>query len=216
MPIRPWMRIFEGIGRRGVRLSCSITDRFNTVLRKTVAFAAISICGAYAAQVVYPSRFLGSSPFPAIACCKEAVQNEEHGNHSTYAPSGCNPQDHHQQEAAESNAKDSLQNLELTPAAEARIRLEISQYDVVLFMKGTASKPACKFSRHALDILKASRVPTIRTVNVLEDPELRAGIKCFSEYPYIPQLYVRGVFIGGLEKIIAMHEDGSLKKCMEG
>ncbi|GFE54241.1 glutaredoxin [Babesia ovis] len=100
---------------------------------------------------------------------------------------------------------------ELTPAAERRIREEISQYKIVLFMKGTANKPACKFSRQAMDILKESRAPVIRTVNVLEDPELRAGIKRFSNYPNIPQLYVKGQFVGGLQTLLLMRENGTLK-----
>ncbi|KAK1936477.1 hypothetical protein X943_003722 [Babesia divergens] len=112
-----------------------------------------------------------------------------------------------------------LQSLSLAPEAEARvsvIKREISEYDVVLFMKGNASKPACKFSRQALDILKTSKVPIIRTVDVLESQELRSGIKIFSNYPYIPQLYVRKTFIGGLEKILDMYNDGSLHKLLQG
>ncbi|CDR94546.1 GLUTAREDOXIN, putative [Babesia bigemina] len=204
--------------------------RYATLLRlQLLAFAVptqhiVSMHRASSAAAPFQVRrsSRNSTVHAATAHCSGSSQAEEHGSHTTCAPTGCIPQDQQQQEAAESNARESLKNLELTAAAEARvssqqtIRHEISHYPVVLFMKGNASKPACKFSRHALDILKASRVPTIRTVNVLEDPELRAGIKRFSDYPYIPQLYVRGVFIGGLEKLIAMHEDGSLKKCIEG
>uniref|UniRef100_A0A3B0MFV6 Glutaredoxin, putative n=1 Tax=Theileria annulata TaxID=5874 RepID=A0A3B0MFV6_THEAN len=102
----------------------------------------------------------------------------------------------------------------LTDRAFEKIKFEIETYEVVLFMKGTAKEPACGFSRQALDILKVLKVDTIRTVNVLQDEDVRNGIKAYSKYPYIPQLYVRGKFVGGLEKISKMFSDGSLEKLL--
>eukprot|EP00375_Theileria_parva_P003571 XP_766256.1 hypothetical protein [Theileria parva strain Muguga] len=98
--------------------------------------------------------------------------------------------------------------------SDSKIKFEIETYEVVLFMKGTARKPACGFSKQALDILKALKIDTIRTVNVLEDEDVRNGLKAYSKYPYIPQLYVRGKFVGGLEKITKMFSDGSLEKLL--
>ncbi|EKX73773.1 glutaredoxin domain containing protein [Theileria equi strain WA] len=100
----------------------------------------------------------------------------------------------------------------LTEAAEKKIKEEIKTYTVVLFMKGNAKQPQCKFSRQALEILKATKVQVIRTVNVLEDNELREGLKKYSNYPNFPQLYVRGKFVGGLQAISEMFEKGTLQE----
>jgi len=84
----------------------------------------------------------------------------------------------------------------------------------VLFMKGTASFPQCGFSGRAIQILKAVGVDTknIATVNVLEDPEIRQGIKDYSHWPTIPQLYVNGEFVGGSDIMMEMYESGELKQ----
>jgi monothiol glutaredoxin len=81
-------------------------------------------------------------------------------------------------------------------------------------MKGTASFPQCGFSGRAIQILKASGVDTrgIATVNVLEDPEIREGIKTYSQWPTIPQLYVKGEFIGGSDIMMEMYESGELQQ----
>ncbi|BAM39234.1 uncharacterized protein TOT_010001191 [Theileria orientalis strain Shintoku] len=100
----------------------------------------------------------------------------------------------------------------LTDKALEKIKFEIGTYEVVLFMKGTARKPRCGFSKQALDILKTLKIDTIRTVDVLEDKELRNGLKIYSKYPNFPQLYVRGEFVGGLEKIHKMYSEGTLEK----
>ena len=84
---------------------------------------------------------------------------------------------------------------------------------VVLFMKGNASFPQCGFSGRAIQILKACGVETktLTTVNVLEEPEIRAGIKDYSNWPTIPQLYVKGEFIGGSDIMMEMYESGELQ-----
>jgi monothiol glutaredoxin len=90
--------------------------------------------------------------------------------------------------------------------------------DIVLFMKGSASFPQCGFSGRAVQILKACGVDTkgIKTVNVLEDPEVRQGIKDYSNWPTIPQLYVKGEFIGGSDIMMEMYENGELQKTIAG
>jgi monothiol glutaredoxin len=91
------------------------------------------------------------------------------------------------------------------------IKETVSSTPVVLFMKGTAQFPQCGFSGRAIQILKACGVENIATVNVLDDPEVRQGIKEYSNWPTIPQLYVKGEFIGGSDIMNEMFESGELK-----
>lgn len=85
---------------------------------------------------------------------------------------------------------------------------------VVLFMKGTAQFPQCGFSGRAVQILKACGVSQIATVNVLEDPAIRQGIKEFSNWPTIPQLYVHGKFVGGSDIMMEMYQAGELQELL--
>ena len=82
---------------------------------------------------------------------------------------------------------------------------------VVLFMKGTAQFPQCGFSGRAIQILKACGVSDLTTVNVLEDDEVRQGIKDYANWPTIPQLYVNGEIIGGSDILMEMYEAGELQ-----
>jgi monothiol glutaredoxin len=82
---------------------------------------------------------------------------------------------------------------------------------VVLFMKGNKSFPQCGFSNQVVQVLKKEGVP-FETVNVLSDPEVRQGIKDFSNWPTIPQLYVNGKFVGGCDIVLEMHASGELDK----
>ncbi|MCS4292269.1 MULTISPECIES: Grx4 family monothiol glutaredoxin [unclassified Comamonas] len=97
---------------------------------------------------------------------------------------------------------------------QQRIDQLVKGHDIVLFMKGTASFPQCGFSGRAIQILKASGVETrgLTTVNVLEDPEIRQGIKDYSQWPTIPQLYVKGEFVGGSDIMMEMYESGELQQ----
>ena len=97
---------------------------------------------------------------------------------------------------------------------QQRIDQLVKGHDIVLFMKGTASFPQCGFSGRAIQILKASGVETrgLTTVNVLEDPEIRQGIKDYSNWPTIPQLYVKGEFVGGSDIMMEMYESGELQQ----
>jgi monothiol glutaredoxin len=92
----------------------------------------------------------------------------------------------------------------------------VKSSDVLLFMKGNASFPMCGFSGRAIQILKACGVSTqqLKTVNVLEDDEIRQGIKEFSNWPTIPQLYVRGEFIGGSDIMMEMYQSGELQQVL--
>lgn len=95
------------------------------------------------------------------------------------------------------------------------IRKTVTEHPVVLFMKGTAQFPQCGFSGRAIQILKACGVKQLITVNVLEDEEVRNGIKTFSNWPTIPQLYVKGEFIGGADIMGEMSENGELKTLLD-
>ena len=96
---------------------------------------------------------------------------------------------------------------------QQRIAELVKTNDVVLFMKGNASFPQCGFSGRAIQILKACGLDAkgIKTVNVLEDDAIRAGIKEFSSWPTIPQLYIKGEFIGGSDIMMEMYENGELQ-----
>ena len=94
------------------------------------------------------------------------------------------------------------------------IKSEIENNDVCLFMKGTPDAPQCGFSRATSNILKVLEV-NFKGVNVLADQKLREGIKVFSDWPTIPQLYVKNEFIGGCDIVKEMFEKGDLKKLFE-
>ena len=87
---------------------------------------------------------------------------------------------------------------------------------VVLFMKGTAQFPMCGFSGRAIQVLKACGVRDLTTVNVLEDEQIRQGIKEYANWPTIPQLYVKGEFVGGSDIVKEMFQSGELQKLLEG
>jgi len=94
-----------------------------------------------------------------------------------------------------------------------RIRSDIEGNDVVLFMKGTPVFPQCGFSAAVVQVLTNLGVK-FKGVNVLEDPEVRDGIKSFSEWPTIPQLYVKGEFVGGCDIVREMYETGELNELL--
>ena len=96
----------------------------------------------------------------------------------------------------------------------ARIQDIVGKNDIVLFMKGTAVFPQCGFSSRAVAILDHLDVP-FETVDVLQDPEIRQGIKEFSDWPTVPQLYVKGEFVGGSDIMMEMFQAGELQQLLE-
>ena len=94
---------------------------------------------------------------------------------------------------------------------DSRIKDILDNNDVVLFMKGTALFPQCGFSSRAVAILDHLGV-AFETVDVLQDPEIRQGIKQYSDWPTIPQLYVKGEFVGGSDIMMEMFESGELQQ----
>jgi len=102
--------------------------------------------------------------------------------------------------------------------SDTRQRIDelVKSNPVLLFMKGSATFPQCGLSGRAIQILKACGLDTdqIATVNVLDDAEIRAGIKDYSQWPTIPQLYLRGEFIGGSDIMMEMYESGELQQML--
>jgi monothiol glutaredoxin len=95
-----------------------------------------------------------------------------------------------------------------------QIKKDIAENDVVLYMKGTPVQPMCGFSAMTVQILSHMGVK-FKGVNVLEDPALRQGIKEFANWPTIPQLYVKGEFVGGCDIVREMYESGELEELMK-
>ncbi|MBT4880719.1 MAG: Grx4 family monothiol glutaredoxin [Alphaproteobacteria bacterium] len=99
----------------------------------------------------------------------------------------------------------------MTEPIHAVIQKDIKDNDIVLYMKGTPKLPMCGFSSVVAQILEHLKAP-YKSVNVMEDPDVREGIKTFSDWPTIPQLYVKGEFIGGCDIIREMYESGELEE----
>lgn len=97
-----------------------------------------------------------------------------------------------------------------SPAVFSRIQSELDANDIVLFMKGSKKLPQCGFSGVVAGVLERVGVAQYRDINVLADAELREGIKQFANWPTIPQLYVKGEFIGGCDIVREMYESGEL------
>ena len=97
---------------------------------------------------------------------------------------------------------------------QQRIDELVKSNRVVLFMKGTAQFPMCGFSGRAMQIMKACGVTDLKTFNVLDDAEIRQGIKDYANWPTIPQLYVNGEFFGGSDIMMEMYESGELQQAL--
>lgn len=96
------------------------------------------------------------------------------------------------------------------------IRQQVEGHPVVLYMKGSPQFPQCGFSATATQLLKMSGVDNIFTVDVLQDADIREGIKQFANWPTIPQLYVNGEFVGGCDIMREMYQSGELQKLVAG
>ena len=107
-----------------------------------------------------------------------------------------------------------LEQIEVTQATLDKIQNIVDSNKVVLFMKGDKTQPMCGFSATVVQILTMLEVDFL-DINVLEDPEIRQGIKQFSDWPTIPQLYIDGEFIGGCDIVREMFDNGELKTLLE-
>ena len=99
---------------------------------------------------------------------------------------------------------------------QERIKQTVTGNKVVLYMKGSPQFPQCGFSANAVQILKACGVNDMVTVDVLQDPEVRQGIKDYASWPTIPQLYIQGEFVGGSDIMREMYQSGELQKMLGG
>ena len=99
--------------------------------------------------------------------------------------------------------------------AKEFIKKTVTENPVVLFMKGTAQFPQCGFSGRAIQLLKQAGATNLVTINVLEDDDVRQGIKEFANWPTIPQLYVNGQFVGGSDIMMEMFESGELQTLLK-
>jgi monothiol glutaredoxin len=97
-------------------------------------------------------------------------------------------------------------------SAQDTIRQQVTSHPVVLYMKGSPQFPQCGFSATATQLLKMSGAENIFTVDVLQNPDIREGIKTFANWPTIPQLYVNGEFVGGCDIMREMYQSGELQK----
>jgi monothiol glutaredoxin len=102
----------------------------------------------------------------------------------------------------------------LSDEMRARLEKDVRENNVVLYMKGTQDFPMCGFSARASQVLKAAKVK-FADFNILEDDELRQGLKVFSEWPTFPQCYIKGQFIGGSDILLEMYENGELQELVK-
>ncbi|NMG21570.1 Grx4 family monothiol glutaredoxin [Brasilonema bromeliae] len=102
----------------------------------------------------------------------------------------------------------------MTPELKERIDNLVKQNKILVFMKGTKLMPQCGFSNNVVQILNTLGVP-FQTVNVLDDYEIRQGIKDYSNWPTIPQVYINGEFVGGSDVLIELYQKGELQQIVE-
>ena len=97
---------------------------------------------------------------------------------------------------------------------QQRIKEQVTTHPVVLYMKGSPQFPQCGFSANAVRILNALGVKELFTVDVLQDPEIRQGVKDYANWPTVPQLYIKGEFVGGSDIMTEMYQSGELKQML--
>jgi monothiol glutaredoxin len=98
---------------------------------------------------------------------------------------------------------------------QEKIRQQVTTHSIVLYMKGTPQAPQCGFSGATVQILQACGVQDFTAVNVLADPEIRDGIKAYSNWPTVPQLYIKGEFVGGADIVREMYSQGELQQLID-
>ena len=98
---------------------------------------------------------------------------------------------------------------------QEKIRQQVTAHSVVLYMKGTPQAPQCGFSSATVQLLRACGLQDLTAVDVLADPEIRDGIKAYANWPTIPQLYIKGEFVGGADIVREMYEQGELQKLID-
>ena len=115
---------------------------------------------------------------------------------------------------AEQDAADEQDSQPEPDDVQSRIDRDVNDHEIVLYMKGYPQQPMCGFSARAAAIIASYERP-FHTVNVLEDPEIRQGIKDYADWPTIPQVYIGGEFVGGSDILMEMHENGEIEPLIE-
>lgn len=115
---------------------------------------------------------------------------------------------------AEQDAADEQDSQPEPDDVQSRIDRDVNDHEIVLYMKGYPQQPMCGFSARAAAIIASYERP-FHTVNVLEDPEIRQGIKDYADWPTIPQVYIGGEFVGGSDILMEMHENGEIESLIE-
>ncbi len=102
----------------------------------------------------------------------------------------------------------------MTPEVQTQIKELVSNNKILVFMKGSKLMPQCGFSNNTVQILNSLGAP-YETIDVLQDPEIRQGIKEYSNWPTIPQVYINGEFVGGSDVLIELYQQGELQQMIE-
>ena len=158
-----------------------------------------------------------SSPFTALPCPPVQHANVQSQQQIRQAAASASPLSALRLSQTPSSFSLAQQIRLLSDQTRQAIDKAVSSAPVVLFMKGTPETPQCGFSRASIQILGLQGVDPAKfaAFNVLEDPELRSGIKEYSDWPTIPQLYVDKEFVGGCDILVSMHQNGELAKLLE-
>jgi monothiol glutaredoxin len=182
----------------------SIVYFYNTNYTMTLLSLSASLSLFVIAVAVFSDRASAFAPTRAarLTLCLAATENDNDNSNDVLAA------------AIDAMYGDGSEMREEPAVTRARIQELVDNHSVLLFMKGSKFFPQCGFSDTATKILETFQVE-YETVNVLEDDAIREGVKVFSQWPTIPQLYINGEFIGGSDIMMEMYESGELKKMME-
>mmetsp|Transcript_93747 Transcript_93747/g.235391 ORF Transcript_93747/g.235391 Transcript_93747/m.235391 type:complete len:170 (+) Transcript_93747:105-614(+) len=144
---------------------------------------------------------------PAAPLQQILVSSLRHGGLAAALPRGfCSHSDFAPQSHVKGTKDDEVQQ---------KLKKLVEDNKVVLFMKGSPDMPQCGFSRAVAQVLEAESYQDYSYVDVLKYPEVREGVKIFSDWPTVPQLYVDGEFVGGCDIVVQMHRDGELKEVLD-
>ena len=165
----------------------------SALLFKHATPAALGLRAAVTATKTQPATFFLPVTQPRWFSADNRTGGADEGSHDDFQPKS---------------------KAQTTDEVTEHISKWVTENDVCLFMKGTRKMPQCGFSRTVVALLNAYGVKQYKDVNVLADETLRATIKEYSNWPTIPQVYIKGEFIGGLDIMMEMHEDGSLRELL--
>ncbi len=174
--------------------------------------------GGHFAVDVKSSEFAGKSELERTnmihdAIGRENIGGEIHALHIKASTDNADEDDNFTEEVSSSDEGSGLEEAKFEAGSVGEVIYnKIKSHDIVLFMKGTKDFPMCGFSGRLVEVLTRLVGDDFHDVNVLEDEDIRQGIKDFSNWPTIPQLYIKGKFIGGSDIVLKMYQAGNLQK----